>query len=139
MEKQAFASNLIVNAIPMTRQAYNDMRGWKLPENENGEDEGYLVEQVDFGPVGGHVTWVPKDAFERHHVAMGTNAEHVLPWKLRVLAEKAQLDQRLYGLTIYIKTEHFKSLSSAQRLLLNEQHRLMTEYSNVLQVRIDSN
>ncbi|MDW2645940.1 hypothetical protein RYZ59_20495 [Citrobacter sp. HN-141] len=139
MDKQAFASISIVNAIPMTRQAYNDMRGWKLPENENGKDEGYLVEQIDFNSVDSHVTWVPKDAFERHHLAMGVNAEHTLPWKLRELAEKAQLDQRLSGLTIYLETEHFKSLSSAQRLLLNEQHRLMTEYSNVLQVRLDSN
>jgi hypothetical protein len=137
MDKQAFASNLIVNATPMTRQAYNDLRGWKLPEN--GEDEGYLVEQIDFGPVDSHLTWVPKDAFERHHLPMGVNAENTLPWKLRVLAEKTQLEQRLAGLTKYRESEHFSSLSFAQRLLLIEQHRLMTEYSNVLQVRLDSN
>ena len=36
-----------VNAKPMTRQEYNDFRGWQLPENENGDDECCLVEYQD--------------------------------------------------------------------------------------------
>ena len=36
-----------VLARPMTRQAYNDYRGWALPADENGADEGYLIEYVD--------------------------------------------------------------------------------------------
>lgn len=39
----------LINAFPMTRQAYNDFRGWQLPAGENGEDEGYLVEYLDGG------------------------------------------------------------------------------------------
>ncbi len=57
-----------VNATPMTRQAYNDYRGWTLPENENGDDEGYLTEDIG-GPVNtdefmGYVSWTPKAMFE---------------------------------------------------------------------------
>lgn len=57
-----------VNATPMTRQAYNDYRGWTLPENENGDDEGYLTEDID-GPVNtdefmGYVSWTPKAMFD---------------------------------------------------------------------------
>lgn len=39
----------IINASPMTRLAYNQLRGWMLPANENGDDAGYLVEYVDGG------------------------------------------------------------------------------------------
>jgi hypothetical protein len=60
----------LINAKPMTRQEYNDFRGWALPENENGADEGFLVEYVDGGQVNtteyaGYVSWSPKDVFER--------------------------------------------------------------------------
>lgn len=57
-----------VNAKPMTRQEYNDFRGWSLPEEENGDDEGYLIEDIN-GPTNtnefmGYVSWLPKDMFE---------------------------------------------------------------------------
>jgi hypothetical protein len=60
----------LINAKPMTRQAYNDFRGWTLPANENGSDEGYLVEYVDGGKgntdhYAGYVSWSPADVFDR--------------------------------------------------------------------------
>lgn len=60
----------LINAKPMTRQAYNDFRGWQLPADENGADEGYLVEYIDGGKANtdiyaGYVSWAPKDVFER--------------------------------------------------------------------------
>lgn len=38
-----------INARPMTRADYNTFRGWQLPADENGADEGYLVEYLDGG------------------------------------------------------------------------------------------
>lgn len=60
----------LINAFPMTRQAYNDFRGWQLPAGENGEDEGYLVEYLDGGKPNtdrfdGYVSWSPKEVFEK--------------------------------------------------------------------------
>lgn len=60
----------LINAKPMTRQAYNDFRGWTLPVDENGADEGYLVEYVDGGKgntdhYAGYVSWSPADVFDR--------------------------------------------------------------------------
>jgi len=57
-------------AKPMKRQAYNDLRGWQLPDNENGDDEGYLVEYMDGGAPNhpeflNYISWSPKDVFER--------------------------------------------------------------------------
>lgn len=59
-----------INAKPMTRQAYNDLRGWQLPADENGADEGYLVEYIDGGKANhpdfqGYISWSPADVFDR--------------------------------------------------------------------------
>ena len=60
----------VINAKPMTRLEYNQFRGWELPADENGADEGYLVEYIDGGAANtaqyaGYVSWSPKDVFER--------------------------------------------------------------------------
>ena len=60
----------LINAVQMTRQAYNDFRGWELPDDENGDDDGFLVEYIDGGKANteeyaGYVSWSPKDVFER--------------------------------------------------------------------------
>ncbi|NNG82035.1 hypothetical protein HLH16_08730 [Acinetobacter sp. ANC 5378] len=53
----------------MTRQEYNDFREWGLPENENGDDVGFLVEdsagQKNTPQYDGYVQWLPKAEFER--------------------------------------------------------------------------
>lgn len=49
----------IVDAEPMTRGDYNKKRGWKLPANEDPNDEGYIVAYPD-----GYVSWCPKKQFE---------------------------------------------------------------------------
>ena len=49
----------IIKAKPMTRGEYNTFRGWKIPENENPADEGYLVEYSD-----GYISWSPKKQFD---------------------------------------------------------------------------
>ena len=65
----------VINAMPMTRQEYNDFRGWALPSEENGADEGFLVEYVDGGKANtdqfkGYVSWSPKDVFEKAYRPM---------------------------------------------------------------------
>lgn len=66
----------IINAKPMDRLAYNVFRGWKLPDNENGTDEGYLVEYLDGGEPNtkefkGYVSWSPKEQFENAYKESG--------------------------------------------------------------------
>lgn len=60
----------LINAKPMTRIEYNNFRGWELPADENGNDEGFLVEYLDGGKANteayeGYVSWSPKDVFEK--------------------------------------------------------------------------
>jgi len=64
-----FIGTKIVAAQPMTRLAYNEYRGWALPANENGADDGYLVEYLDgtepnMPDRAGYVSWSPKAAFD---------------------------------------------------------------------------
>ncbi len=61
-----------VYATPMTRGEYNRLRGWKIPEDENESDDGYLVEYKDGGKPNhpyfhGYISWSPKDVFERSY------------------------------------------------------------------------
>lgn len=70
MSMQQYIGVKLINAKPMTRQAYNDFRGWTLPADENGDDEGFLVEYLDGGKgntdlYAGYVSWSPADVFER--------------------------------------------------------------------------
>ena len=59
-----------IKALPMTRAEYNKYRNWGLPADENGEDEGFLVEYIDGGQANhpdheGYISWSPKDVFAR--------------------------------------------------------------------------
>lgn len=65
-----------IGATPMTRQAYNDYRGWELPADENGDDDGFLVEYVDGGQANhpdheGYISWSPAAVFERAYQSTG--------------------------------------------------------------------
>lgn len=61
-----------VLAKPMTRGDYNKYRGWSIPDNENSEDFGYLVEYVgqdnkNHEDHDNYISWCPKDIFEKHN------------------------------------------------------------------------
>jgi len=49
-----------IKAKPMTRGEYNKYRSWITPENENPDDEGYLVKYYPDG----YQSWSPKEIFE---------------------------------------------------------------------------
>lgn len=67
----------LINATPMTRLEYNQFRGWDVPADENGDDEGFLVEydaggKANTAEFAGYVSWSPKDVFERaYHETVG--------------------------------------------------------------------
>lgn len=67
---QQYIGTKLINAKPMTRLAYNQLRGWDLPADENGDDDGYLVEYKDGGKPNhpdyeGYISWSPKEQFEK--------------------------------------------------------------------------
>ena len=64
-----FIGTKMVIATPMNRQQYNDYRDWPLPDDEDGADDGYLVEYQDGGKPNhpnhtGYISWSPKEQFD---------------------------------------------------------------------------
>lgn len=94
--KQSFIGMKRINAEAMTRLAYNELRGWELPEDENGDDEGYLVEYVDspnqnVDGYEGYVSWSPKDVFDAAYLHSDSN---VMRHKYKALTDKNLQDMR---------------------------------------------
>lgn len=73
---QKYIGTKIIGALAMTRLAYNEYRGWDLPADENGADEGYLVEYLDGGKPNhpdhaGYISWSPKEQFDKAYRSVG--------------------------------------------------------------------
>lgn len=67
---QQYIGVKMILAKPMTRQAYNDYRGWELPEDEKhlANESGYLVEYNDPEHSNhpnhkGYISWSPDNVF----------------------------------------------------------------------------
>ena len=73
---KTYVGTKTIMARPMNRQEYNDYRGWELRADEDGSDEGYLVEYVDGGQSNhpdhaGYISWSPADVFHRAYKGSG--------------------------------------------------------------------
>lgn len=125
-----------INAIPMNRQEYNDFRGWQLPADEDGTDEGYLVEYVDGGKANtpqyaGYVSWSPKDVFERAYKSIETPLD-------RMYIEYNELLDKLNKLTIFLGREDKEKIAGEFQCELMELQRVhMKSYLLVLRSRIE--
>lgn len=125
-----------VIAKPMNRQDYNDYRGWALPEDENGTDDGYLVEYVDGGKPNhqdhsGYISWSPKEVFDNSYKVAQTPLD-------RLVIESEELDERIEKLAAFLNNDITVSLlvSSEQARLLKQQLSCMNSLSSVLRERM---
>jgi len=130
----------IIQAEPMTRLAYNELRGWTVPADENPADDGYLVEYLDGGKpnvlgFAGYVSWSPKEQFEKAYITVG-DVSGLLPHQVRVKCEAAELDKRIEKLTAFQSTELFHYLPSDEQYRLIAQLAAMQGYSKLLAERI---
>ena len=134
-----FIGTKVVLALAMTRLAYNVYRGWELPADENGDDDGYLVEYTDGGAPNhpdhaGFISWCPKAQFESQNLAIG-DIGHLLPHQQRVIAELEQLDDRIQKLELFLHTELFAGLPEDEQQLLKMQADAMVLYLGILNTR----
>lgn len=60
----------LVNAEPMNRGAYNKLRGWQIPPDENPDDMGYMLRYPD-----GYISWSPKEIFESAYLEVNDNPQ----------------------------------------------------------------
>lgn len=137
---KTYTGTKLVKAKPMTRKEYNDLRGWTVPADEDPDDAGYLVEYLDGGSPNvagfdGYVSWSPLAQFEKAYVDVG-DVSGLLPHQRRVVAERAELEDRIGKLFAFLLTDVCMSLPFGERGLLSQQHNDMCLYSETLGQRI---
>ena len=130
---QLYTGTKQVKAKPMNRADYNILRGWQLPADEDGTDEGYLVEYVDGGKANvegfaGYISWSPKGVFEMAYNPCGT-------YKQRLQIEYYELQEKVVKLQAFVNTESYDKLEELQRLYLLGQLASMKAYLNYLHLR----
>lgn len=135
-EAKQYTGTKVVLGTPMNRLAYNQYRGWELPADENGDDEGYLVEYLDGGKANhpdhkGYISWSPKDVFERAYKPSATPLE-------RMEIELEELDARIEKLGSALGSRGFmETVGIYQYNLMVTQHHAMCSYRGILMIRIN--
>lgn len=128
----------LIRAVPMNREEYNKLRGWKVPKDENPADEGYLVEYPDsesnHKDFAGYVSWSPKAQFEVAYTEIPFASEE--PFVLRAAGELVQLVQKVDKLGAFLKGKGVSIVSQRELDLLNAQYYAMCSYRDALSTRI---
>lgn len=126
----------VINAMPMNRQEYNDFRGWKLPADEDGTDEGYLVEYVDGGKANtpqyaGYVSWSPKGVFERAYQIADTPLD-------RLYIEHSELQDKYNKLVLFLGRKDAIQIAGDMQVNWMERQKIdMKDYLLTLKSRIE--
>lgn len=139
---KTYTGTKLINAMPMTRASYNALRSWSLPADENGDDEGYLVEYTDGGKpnhpdFAGYISWSPKAQFEAAYLAIGDVSE-LAPQDREVVAEAVQLTDKVEKLGGFMRDKFEAIRDNDERIRLREQYAAMLIYVSVLGRRIDA-
>lgn len=136
-----YVGTKVLLAQPITRGAYNAYRGWTVPEDENPDDEGYLVEYTDGGKANhpdhkGYISWSPKDVFERAYHPTKDYGD-LADYQKRVMMERDELNDRISKLDSFIATSPtWWSLVQEEQARLKQQLLRMAQYLDVLDQRI---
>ena len=130
----AYIGTKSVLATTMTRGEYNEYRGWQIPENEDQNEQGYLIEYVDGGKPNddrhaGYISWSPRDVFEQSYHQAQTPQD-------RVRLEQRDLYDKLDKLENFLDKGQPDFIDDEQWALLKEQQMHMDAYNDVLTKRI---
>jgi len=121
-----------IKAMPMNRLEYNVYRGWELPADEDGLDNGYLVEYLDGGRANhpdhtGYISWSPKEVFDNAYKIAES-------WEDRVKIELDELNIKIKDLDTAI----VDSVVPADQIgILVNQLTVMRVYKYILEKRLD--
>lgn len=141
-EVQTYVGAKAVYAVPMDRLTYNELRGWELPEGENGDDEGYLVQHVHGGKANvdgftGYVSWSPKEVFEKTYSLAQPKQVEEETFQDRMKKEEEELSNKVDELASFLGSKSYVSLCKRKQGLLREQLRHMRRYLSVLRDRME--
>lgn len=140
---EMFLGVKIVSAKAMTRLEYSQYRGWELPKDERGDDEGYLVEYFDSEPNHpdhkGYISWSPKEQFDKAHYSMGFIGD-LPPFIQRIHGEAAQLVQNITKLTDFIAKYNegkIENINPQYLDLMIRQRAVMETHLGILRDRLE--
>lgn len=132
-----------LEAKQMTRGDYNKYRGWTILENENPDDEGYLIKNSD-----GYESWSPKKEFEDIYRLCGDMT--IFPdtsilmcsndYKERFKAEYQQTKIRydkLDAMTVKYEAGTLSFTPTCSLELLKDQKKHMGNYIRCLKIRAE--
>ena len=124
-----------VKAKPMNRLDYNKYRGWDLPNDENGDDKGYLVEYLDSDKGNhpdhtGYISWCPKKQFELANSISETFTD-------RLLNETRGRASDINKLNTFMKGDVFPTLKRKDKKLLYRQQRILSKLVETLGRRLE--
>lgn len=129
-EMRMYTGTKTIYAAKMTRKEYNDLRGWQVPENEDPNDIGYIVEyqngsSTNVKGFNGYISWSPIRPFEEAYRPSGTAYD-------RLNLEHIELEKRCNKLKDFLKRKNVPN-----RDLLERQFKAMNEYLDVLYLRLE--
>lgn len=141
---QQFIGVKLINAKEMTRLEYNQLRGWALLEDENGEDDGYLVEYIDGGKANhtdfaGYISWSPKDVFERAYRPTETGMNFGLALEALKVGKKVARDGwNGKGMFVYlVPADHYPARTGIAKEFFGEN--AMVPYGAYLALKNSNN
>ena len=142
---KTYVGTKVVHAIEMNRLDYCILRGWRVPADENPEDEGYLVQSTDGAEpnlkgFNGYVSWLTKTEFDRTYGDTKVVQESVPTTTFlqsRLFVERDELQEKTDKLNSFLKhTPATVLLTQEEEKLLNDQAKYMGIYLAILEKRI---
>lgn len=139
-DPKTYIGTKVIHAVPMTRLEYNRLRRWTLPEDEDGNDQGYLVQYADGQETnvegfGGYVSWSPKDVFEGSYKPVKT--PRPTTYLERMEQERLELHERHTRLQVFTQSNTFHNdTDEADQEDLMSQVSAMKLYLEILDRRI---
>jgi len=123
-----------LKASPMTKEEYCKYRGWNVPENEDPNEEIYLVEYPP-EPGGkrnhpdheGYISMSPKDVFDKYYRKSGSFYD-------RLVIEHLDLSEKINKLYGALKGD---KVPEDQFEILERQLEAMGDYQFILKERLN--
>ena len=135
---KVFKSHKEVSPTPMSRQDWVEYRGWELPADEDGTDEGYLVEYLDGGKPNhpdhkGYISWSPKEQFDNGY----TEVKEDSTFLERLITEECELSERITKLAAFMSGGNVDQLPLVDASLLGYQLHIMRKLKDILGARLE--
>ena len=136
MQSKVYIGKKTIKAFPMTKGEYCAYRGWDVPEDEDPNEEVYLVEyeadpksERNHPDHKGYISMSPKHVFDEAYKPAND-------WYDRLIIEHAELKERYDALVLALSED---KVPKSEEDIFTIQATAMHTYLTVLEIRINKN